>query len=401
MTFVDPSDITTQDLAESVDGIDVVTDAPPDQLPKLYDMFDAEACEVLVRSISSVMTEGVLLADQTGKVIWHNLLALQLFQLSSDELLERRLDDERWAAITLDGAPYQFHELAVRPGDAPTKVASGPIGVRTGDSRLKWLRASVTPIDVQGGPHTIVVFSDITDQITERRTLAQIMNALRETLVPVELPDSDVVRFAAGRRDGSVDASIGADFYGVGADGDTVRFTIGDSFGSGAQAVALSMTALTTLRTISGMVSGPAAAADRLDDVMDHRGQRLGVTAVCGRIEREYGIPTLSLVCAGHALPILIRGGRATQLGAMSPMIGVAVPSGRTATSHELRSGDIVITYTDGLTESAQPALSAEDLLARIPVNVAVDVVVDTLMRMYDAAPGVDDGVAVFGFEVR
>jgi len=246
------------------------------------------------------------------------------------------------------------------------------------------------------------VLSDVTDQITERRTLTRTLNALRESLAPAGLPDSDIVRFAAGRRDGGLDASVGADFYGLGVDGDgTIRFTLGDSFGSGAQAVALSITALATMRSISGMVSGPAAAADRLDHVIDHRDPRKGVTAVCGRIESEYGIPTLSLVCAGHALPILIRNGRATQLGVMSPMVGVPVPSGRTATSHELRSGDIVVTYTDGLTDSARPALSAEDLLDRIPVNVSVDAVVDTLMRTYDAAPGSNDGVAVFGFEIR
>ena len=370
-------------------------------MPKLYDMFGADTVEPLVRSISLVLNEGVLVAGPTGELIWHNPVVPRLFHMSPDELLGRRLDDEAWHAITLDGAPYPFGDVRARLSASVPKGAISPIGIRTGDSRLKWFSISISQVDVDGEPHMIVVLSDVTAQIVERRALARTLDVVRNSLATAELPDSDVVRFAAARSDGGGDTNVAADFFDVTVEDEIVRFSIGDSSGSGAGAVDLSLTARTSMRAISGIVPGPADVVDRLDTVIDDRGPRHGVTAVCGRIERLYGIPTLSLVCAGHAQPILIRDGRATEIGAKSPMIGVDIDGGRSATHHELRSGDIVIAYTDGLTECVDPRLSSEDLLDRIPVNVSVEAVVDTLMRVFDGAPDGDDGVAVLGFEVR
>lgn len=369
-------------------------------MPKLYDLFDSDVVEVLGGAISSALSEAVLLAGPTGDIIWHNPMAVELLSMESTDLLGRQLDDERWHAITSDGDPFPLGEVREQLRESGSGLAGAPIGIRTGDSRLKWLNATVTPVDAAGQRHTIVVLNDVTDQISQQRSVKDTLASLRRSLAPADLPASDVVHFAAGRRDGG-DSVVGADFYGVGVDGDMARFILGDSSGSGARAIQLGVTALTTMRAVSGLMPGPAAAMDRLDLVIDNDDPRFRVTAVAGRIETPYGIPTLSVVSAGHALPILIREGRATEIGSMSPMIGVRAREGRTATRHELRPGDIVIAYTDGLTECVEPRLSAEDLLDRIPVNVGVDAVIDTLMRMFDANPGADQGAAVFGFEVR
>lgn len=369
-------------------------------MPKLYDMYSADTVEVVARAISAALSEAVLLVASTGELIWHNPVALSLFQISSDELLARRLDDERWRAIALDGSPFDFGAAAAAADSGQQDAIDAPLGIRTGDSRLKWLKVDLIPIEIDGDSCRIVVLSDVTKRIAEQRALQRTKESLRAGLAPAELPASDVVRFAAGRRNGRGTDVVAADFYGVSVDDEAARFVLGDSFGAGVSAVGLSTAALTSLRAISGMVDGPAAAVERLDTVMDS-GPRQGVTAVCGRIERSEEITTMSMVCAGHALPILVRGGHAIEIGATSPMIGVAARSGRTATTHGLRSGDVVIMYTDGLMKAAEPRLSNEDLLARIPTNVPVESVVDTLLRMFDVSPGAEDGLAVFGLEVR
>lgn len=375
-------------------------DAPPTPDPHLSDLFDAETVERLIRAISSALCEAVVIAGPTGQIIWHNPVAPALFEMTSAELLERELVDQRWHAITLDGAPYPLTETRSQLRETGLGIAAAPIGIRTGAGRLKWMSTAVTPLVVGGQRHTLVVFSDVSDQIAERRTLKYTLDALRHSLAPTELPTSDVVRFAAGRRDGNGDSIVGADFYGVGVDGENARFTVGDCSGTGARAVELSVTALNTMRAISGMMASTADAIDRLDTVFDNEDPHYRVTTVSGRIEMVHRIPTLSMVCAGHALPILIRDGRATEIGSVAPMIGVQTESGRTATRHELRSGDIFISYTDGLTDTVQPRLAADELLERIPVNVPVESVVDTLMRMFDASSSGEQGVVVFGFEV-
>lgn len=379
----------------------VVTEAPPTPLPKLYDMYDADTVEEVSRAISDALSEAVLLASSTGELIWHNPVALDLFRITSEELLGRRLDDDRWHAINLDGSPFDFAAAKAIAESGRQDVVDQPLGIRTGDSRLTWLSADLAPIEIDGEDCMIVVLSDVTAQIAERRMMHGAIDTLRAGLTPAELPHCDVVRFASGRREGSATAGVSADFYSAAGHGETARFVIGDSLGAGAEQIALSITTLTALRALKGIMSGPAAAIERLDDVIEVANPRHGVTVVCGRVERRHGITTASLVCAGHALPILIRDGRATEIGASSPMIGVTTSSGRTATTHELRSGDIVIAYTDGLTTSVEPRLSPDDLLERIPTNVSVDVVVDTLLRMYDTNPAHKDGVAILGFEVR
>ncbi|MFD3573207.1 PP2C family protein-serine/threonine phosphatase [Streptomyces sp. NPDC058644] len=76
-------------------------------------------------------------------------------------------------------------------------------------------------------------------------------------------------------------------------------------------------------------------------------------TAIIARFHPERDL--LRWTCAGHPRPVLVRAGEVTQLpepeGGPGPPLGVLPGTGYTAAAVSLEIGDIVLLYTDGLTE--------------------------------------------------
>ncbi|MER5252680.1 PP2C family protein-serine/threonine phosphatase [Streptomyces sp. NPDC002855] len=76
-------------------------------------------------------------------------------------------------------------------------------------------------------------------------------------------------------------------------------------------------------------------------------------TAIIARFHPERDL--LRWTCAGHPRPVLVRAGEVTQLpepeGGPGPPLGVLPGTDYTAAAVSLEIGDIVLLYTDGLTE--------------------------------------------------
>ncbi|GAA0445050.1 hypothetical protein Acor_83780 [Acrocarpospora corrugata] len=197
------------------------------------------------------------------------------------------------------------------------------------------------------------------DRLAGERSVS---TALREAILPepgvnMDLPTARIaVRYAPAvqpRGDGAAPpcATLGGDWYEATTlpDG-RVLLAVGDVSGHGMAAIA-QMAQLRHALVGLAMTGEPpdrllgwlnALVLNRLDDTI--------ATVIVGLLEPATGL--LTWAQAGHLAPIMVRGGRARPLVPPSGLVLGASPDPRFGVSEvRLRSGDLLLMFTDGLVE--------------------------------------------------
>ncbi len=230
----------------------------------------------------------------------------------------------------------------------------------------------------------------------------QTSQALQRSLLPPDVPhvpgiDLAVVHEAAGEGN-----EVGGDFYDVFPAGDgRWRFSIGDVCGTGPEAAAVTGLARYTMRILAREGRSLAEVLERLNRLILDEGPRSRfLTVVHGEIavapapqsgpdavapagKRPAGgwafgrrrasakpprspaaagglaassppVPCarLSLVCAGHPLPLLLQqAGKAVPAANPQPLLGVLDEVAFRADTVDLYAGDLLLCVTDGVTE--------------------------------------------------
>ncbi|MBW8486798.1 ATP-binding SpoIIE family protein phosphatase [Actinomadura parmotrematis] len=232
---------------------------------------------------------------------------------------------------------------------------------------------------------------------------------LQRSLLPSQLPqvpgvDYDIVYLPAGE-----DAAAGGDFYDVFAAGaDRWRFMLGDVCGTGPEAAAVTGVVRHTLRALSREGHDPARALDRLNDMLVDDAERL-LTMLHGELcPAADGGARLTLAVAGHPLPLLLRGGLVAPLGTSQMLLGALPSSGYRLDLADLRSGDVLLCVTDGVTERRDgdrlldDAGGLADILAACPATGpdAVTRHVCDRVRAFGGGPLTDD-MAILALHVH
>lgn len=112
------------------------------------------------------MAEGVVLRDHVGRPVYVNARAEELLGLSRTEIFRRELDDDRWQAYALEGAPLASEEYpafaTLRTG-AP--VAEAFVGVPRPEGGMRWLSINIVPFTLPGwpAPGALSTFRDATE----------------------------------------------------------------------------------------------------------------------------------------------------------------------------------------------------------------------------------------------
>lgn len=174
------------------------------------------------------------------------------------------------------------------------------------------------------------------------------------SLTAPEVPGYDLASHYAAARE------IGGDFFELfrlRRRGHPLAFSIADVTGKGLDAALLMAFARPVLHSALEAAPGPAEALERTNRVLvgERRGT-LFITALCGRLEPGSG--RLRLAAAGHEPPWLIPGdgGPIGPVGDAGLLLGafatVAAPEARLT----LAPGDVLFCYTDGATDTRDPA---------------------------------------------
>lgn len=188
--------------------------------------------------------------------------------------------------------------------------------------------------------------------------------ALQEALLPPALPTIPGIELTARYWPAGID-QVGGDFYDVFAlDDGTWALLIGDVCGTGPDAAALSSIARHTVRAAARHGCPPEVVIDWLNEAVLLSNRDQFCTVCYATLAATDGGWTFTSSAAGHPLPIVASARGTRSVGRPGSLVGmfdtVTVHPERT----ELRPGDALVLYTDGITDLPPPhGIKAEQLV--------------------------------------
>jgi serine phosphatase RsbU (regulator of sigma subunit)/PAS domain-containing protein len=204
------------------------------------------------------------------------------------------------------------------------------------------------------------------------RAASLIARTLQTSLLPPVLPEVPGAILAAAFHPAGQGLEVGGDFYDVFTTGDGQWYLVmGDVSGKGAEAAAVTALARYTLRTAAARLRSPAAILRWVGEAMLDQGATGGryCTIACAHVDLTRSPVRLTVACGGHPLPALRRAdGTVEPVGVPGTLLGLLADPELQDRSTELRPGDALVLYTDGLTEARAPAPTwgFEDLAAAV-----------------------------------
>jgi serine phosphatase RsbU (regulator of sigma subunit) len=164
--------------------------------------------------------------------------------------------------------------------------------------------------------------------------------------------------------------------------GGDLLFVVGDIAGHGTEAVAGMVAARDALRGLAVASAEPEELIGELNRVTCRLAGGVTGTVICGRYRP--GSRVLRWARAGHLPPVLIRGGTATvQPMPAGMLLGVQPDAAYEQLFLQLRGGDTLLFYTDGLIERRAASISdalAEFAAATVPASPDLDAHVSRIM---------------------
>lgn len=261
--------------------------------------------------------------------------------------------DGRWVAgTTTEAAPNEVD--AVRQ-----PIMAGPLA---GASVVAWgsgvstpvARASIESMAVALGIAHTVRGGGIADtaearRIEEELSLGRRLQRSFVGLVGPEIPGYDLACHYEQAHE------VGGDFFDVFRllrRGRPLSVVVADVTGKGVAAALLMAFARPLIHAAIDNSSSPADALERTNRVLRERRASLFITALCGMLRLSTG--QFRLANAGHEAPLLIRrdGSPIETIHASGPLLGAFPSLNLRETSFTMDPGDLVVLYTDGVTDA-------------------------------------------------
>ena len=204
------------------------------------------------------------------------------------------------------------------------------------------------------------------DRVFRRRS--QVAEALQASLLPARLPaEVPGLEFAAAYIGATQFAEISGDFYDVFKADDGWAIAIGDVCGKGQEAAAMTAAARHAIRAFARVHPGPAEVLAAANEVLlaEDYDDRF-VTASLAFLRQRGRRVQVQIGSSGHPGPAIVRAdGRVEILEGDGMPLGLFEDAEQGRLELELRTGDVLFFYTDGVTEARGADLSFfEDRLA-------------------------------------
>ncbi|MEV0612549.1 SpoIIE family protein phosphatase [Nonomuraea sp. NPDC050404] len=319
----------------------------------------------------------------TGHITWNaQLYSLYGLTQGDDPIPLERLrdhahaDDEiaigRFLRTVLHHRRFAAVAFRLRRPDGVTRhmrvVAEPVFGP---DGRLMAVRGAYQ--DISSQHWTEVALSATREELAQTEEQSAARNRLALQLQQAIMPpshgsmDSSGLHIAVRYRPAQKEHLVGGDWYdAVALPSRRVLLSVGDVAGHGVEAATGMVVLRNALRGLATTGAGPAQIMSWLNQVAHHLADRMTATAVCGL----YDPPTrvLRWARAGHLPPILLREGNGSELAMVKgPLLGAFTDAQYEEGELQLRAGDTLLLYTDGLIERRDHNLRhAQDQLLAI-----------------------------------
>ncbi|MEU9844557.1 SpoIIE family protein phosphatase [Actinomadura sp. NPDC048032] len=338
-----------------------------DELARLRDLYEHAPCGYLsLRPPGTITRVNQTFLDWTGYRA-DDLLDGTRFQ----ELLpvgDRIYYETHFAPLlTMQG---EVHEIAV-----DLKCADG--------ERLPVLvNSTLRPEEPDGAPAVrVCVFRAIDRREYERELLharrrardsearaRQLAETLQRSFIPPALPRVPGLEAGGAYRPAGAGDEVGGDFYDLFEISPTRwGLVLGDVCGKGAGAAVVTSLARYTVRAVATEAESPADVLRKLNSSLLGHGAERFCTAVYAGIEYgPRGKPLLTVSLGGHPAPLLVASsGEVRRVGRPGDLLGILDDVVLADESVELRSGDSVLFFTDGVSEARRDReFFGEDRLA-------------------------------------
>lgn len=278
---------------------------------------------------------------------------------ATDALRDRRLmiigGDEDWARYASDAQPGADRSVALAV--IPLALGEQRFGVAT----FGWDEPRTFEDDEA---QFLEALADQCSQALERARLYEVeretARTLRQSLLPPRTPEIPGLEVAALYRAGDRSVEVGGDFYDVfRISPNRWGVSMGDVCGRGASAAARTALVRHTLRAVAACGDGPLDVLRSLNDAMlaEPESDDRFCATIFGHVELDRGGASVTLVCAGHPRPIVIRRtGWIDYRGQPGTLVGVVEDLQVTEDRIALDPGDALLFCTDGIWEARNSA---------------------------------------------
>lgn len=181
---------------------------------------------------------------------------------------------------------------------------------------------------------------------------------LQQTLIPPSPPHIPGLDVAAVYRPAGDGGEVGGDFYDVfQVDEDDWAVVLGDVAGKGVDAAVLTSLVRYSLRAIAVRVDEPGEVLRELNEVLMRSETERFCTMTLMRLRRRNSAWTVTMSSGGHAPPLLTTPGtEPTPVGAHGSLVGAFETGVYPESSLVLEPGQMLLLYTDGVTEGRRGA---------------------------------------------
>jgi PAS domain S-box-containing protein len=233
----------------------------------------------------------------------------------------------------------------------------------------------------------------------------EISRALQRALMPSSLPTVAGFDLAAAYWPAGGTMEVGGDFYDAfDRPGGSLGLVVGDVCGKGAEAAAVMGVARQTVRAAGVREDRPSAILEVLNEALLRDQTDLFCTACDVRVQPQGDIARIVVCLAGHFAPIVLRSdGTTERIGRYGSLLGVLSEIALHDVQGELRLGDGLVLFTDGLIEDRGATLE-DELVAMLARHAGrssselVSIVHDWHVQRLSASHGDDAVVLVARF---
>jgi PAS domain S-box-containing protein len=318
------------------------------------------------------------LADSGGPAEVLRTGRSQLVPAITDEMLvEGAVDDEQLEALRELG----MASVMIVPMVTAERVV-GAISLVSAESGRRFTEADLALAEELGRRAGTAL-----ENARLHTELAEVAETLQRGLLPPALPAVPGWSMKSLYLPAAADIEVGGDFYDVFPTAAGWMAVIGDVVGRGAAAASLTAMARYTLRTAGSLVGTPTMGLARLNESLRERGDMALCTAAV-LVLRSNG-DEATLVSAGHPLPFLVRDGKPQAVGRTGPLLGAFEHGHWLAASIEVKPGDVLVLYTDGVIDArGEHGRFGEERLEQILVGTS---------DAEDAVRRIDEALVEFG----
>ncbi|MCB1170732.1 MAG: PAS domain S-box protein, partial [Leptospiraceae bacterium] len=155
---------------------------PMDMAGVVVDITEQKRAQSALDRVYSILAEGIVIHDSSDAIVSFNESALEILELTGDQLRGKTTRDPGWSLVNVNGEPIKPDQMpsriCMRTGEPQYDIT---LGVQLANGTIRWLSVSAIPFSEDDSEQrgAVVSFFDITAPRNQSRELQKSEEQLR------------------------------------------------------------------------------------------------------------------------------------------------------------------------------------------------------------------------------